>query len=97
MTKLLSQAFAGSGRGVARTSSQDELARVLLGLTGVEQPPYGLTQDEQADLDEADAEIARGEVVTLDGPGRCGRSMSYESPVDDPGGAAGRSGARLCR
>jgi hypothetical protein len=64
MTKLLSQAFAAAA--ALPDEQQDELARVLLGLTGVEQPPYVLTRDEQADLDEADAEIARGEVVTLD-------------------------------
>ena len=45
---------------------QDDLARVLLQLTGEEQPVYQLTPEEEADLDEADAEIARGEFATDD-------------------------------
>ena len=45
---------------------QDDLARVLLQLTVEEQPVYQLTPEEEADLDEADAEIARGEFATDD-------------------------------
>jgi hypothetical protein len=43
---------------------QDELARLLLQLAGFEQPPIKLTAEERADLEEADAEIARGEFAT---------------------------------
>jgi hypothetical protein len=42
----------------------DELARLLLQLAGFEQPPIKLTAEERADLEEADAEIARGEFAT---------------------------------
>ncbi len=43
---------------------QDEFARLLLRLTGEEQPHYQLTSEEEVDLDQADAEIERGEFAT---------------------------------
>lgn len=43
---------------------QDDVARVLLQMTGEEQPVYQLTPDENADLANADAEIERGELAT---------------------------------
>ena len=46
------------------TDVQDDLARVLLRLSGEEQAPYQLTPEEDADLAEADAEIARGELAS---------------------------------
>ena len=44
---------------------QDEIARVVLVLAGDdEQPVYQLTPEEEADLDESDAEAARSEFAT---------------------------------
>jgi hypothetical protein len=64
MTRLLEQAIkAVSGLPY---EVQDEAARLFLALAGIEQPPIQLTPDEDADLAEADAEIARGELATDD-------------------------------
>lgn len=64
MTRLLEEAFSKvSG---LPDSEQDELARALLELAGVDQPPIQLTAAEEADLAEADAEIARGELASAD-------------------------------
>lgn len=64
MTRLLEEAFSKvSG---LPDSEQDELARALLELAGVGQPPIQLTAAEEADLAEADAEIARGELASAD-------------------------------
>lgn len=62
MTRLLEQAFAKVA--TLPDAEQDELARVLLELAGVDQPPIQLTPEEDTDLAEADAEIARGEVAS---------------------------------
>ena len=43
---------------------QDDLARILLQLAGVDQPPYELTPEETADLDASLAEAAKGEFAT---------------------------------
>ncbi len=62
MTELLEQAFER-----ARTlppHQQDELARLLLRLAGDDEAVYQLTQEEEADLIEAEAEIDRGEIAT---------------------------------
>jgi predicted transcriptional regulator len=64
MTRLLDEAF--SKVSTLPASEQDELARTLLELAGVDQPPIQLTAAEEADLEEAEAEIARGEVATTD-------------------------------
>ncbi len=64
MTRLLEEAFSKiSG---LPDSQQDELALALLELAGVDQPPIQLTAAEEADLSEAEAEIARGELATAD-------------------------------
>jgi hypothetical protein len=64
MTHLLEEAFSKvSG---LPDSEQDELARTLLALAGVDQPPIQLTAAEEADLAEAEAEIARGELASAD-------------------------------
>ncbi|RXG96028.1 MULTISPECIES: hypothetical protein [Bradyrhizobium] len=64
MTRLLEEAFSKvSG---LPDSEQDELARALLELAGVDQPPIQLTAAEEADLAEAEAEIARGELASAD-------------------------------
>ena len=62
MTRLLEQAF--SKVATLPDAEQDELARVLLELAGVDQPPIQLTAEEDADLAEAEAEIARGELAS---------------------------------
>jgi hypothetical protein len=64
MTRLLEQAF--SKVATLPDARQDELARVMLQLAGVDQPPIQLTQEEEADLAEAEAEIARGEFATTE-------------------------------
>ena len=43
---------------------QDDFARVLLRLAGDSETVYNLTAEEEADLSDADAEIARGELAT---------------------------------
>ena len=43
---------------------QDEIASVVMRLTGKDHSVYTLTPEERADLDEADAEIERGEFAT---------------------------------
>jgi hypothetical protein len=64
MTRLLEEAFSKvSG---LPDSEQDELARTLLELAGVNQPPIQLTAAEEADLVEAEAEIARGELASAE-------------------------------
>jgi hypothetical protein len=64
VTRLLEQAF--DKVSTLPDAQQDELARVLLELAGVDQPPIQLTPEEEADLAEADAEIARGELATAE-------------------------------
>jgi predicted transcriptional regulator len=44
--------------------TQDELARILLQLAGVEQRSYELTPEEEADLDASLAEAEQGEFAT---------------------------------
>lgn len=64
MTRLLEEAFSKvSG---LPDSEQDELARALLELAGIDQPPIQLTAAEEADLAEAESEIARGELASAD-------------------------------
>ena len=48
---------------------QDDLARILLQLAGVDQPPYELTPEEAADLDASLAEAA-GRVLARAGRAR---------------------------
>jgi predicted transcriptional regulator len=62
MTKLLEQAVETVS--ALPDDVQDDLARILLQLAGVEQPPYELTPDEAADLDTSLAEAERGEFAT---------------------------------
>ena len=64
MTRLLEQAF--DRVATLPDAEQDELARVLLELAGVHQPPIQLTPEEDADLAEAEAEVARGEVASVE-------------------------------
>jgi hypothetical protein len=62
MTRLLEQAF--STVAALPDARQDELARVMLQLAGVDQPPIQLTPEEEADL--AEAEIERGDLATTE-------------------------------
>ncbi|MBP0616772.1 hypothetical protein J6595_14375 [Jiella sp. KSK16Y-1] len=62
MTELLDQAIRRIRDLPAET--QDDLARVLLRLAGEDGPVYELTDEEEADLRQADGEIARGEFAT---------------------------------
>ena len=64
MTRLLEEAF--SKLSGLPDSEQDELARALLELAGVDQPLIQLTAAEEADLAEAEAEVARGELASAD-------------------------------
>ena len=64
MTHLLEQAF--STVATLPDARQDELARIMLQLAGVDQPPIQLTPEEEADLAEAEAEIERGELATTE-------------------------------
>lgn len=63
MTKLLDQAFAAVRSLPAE--AQDDIAHVVLRLTGAEdEPPVSLTTDEQAAVAGSKAAAARGEFAT---------------------------------
>ena len=62
MTKLLDQAFEKAP--ALPPEMQDQAARMLLVYAGDEEPVAGLTPEEEADLMEAQAEMARGEFAT---------------------------------
>jgi hypothetical protein len=64
MTELLNRAFAFAA--ALPDEQQDEIANILLGLAGAEPSVLTLTPEEHADLDDADAEIRRGELLSLD-------------------------------
>jgi len=62
MTQLLEQAIETVS--TLPDDTQDELARILLQLAGVEQPSYELSPEEAADIDASLAEAERGEFAT---------------------------------
>lgn len=62
MTKLLDRAIEAAKELPAEM--QDEIASILLRFMGEDGPVYQLTPEEEADLDEADREIERGEIAT---------------------------------
>lgn len=62
MTDLLEQAIERIRALPA--DMQDQLARVLLALTEDQDTVYRLTEEEEADLADAEAEAARGELAT---------------------------------
>ena len=62
MTRLLEQAVQAVS--ALPDEAQDDLARILLQLAGVDQPSYELTLEEAADLDASLAEAAKGELAT---------------------------------
>ena len=59
MTRLLEQAVEAVS--ALPDEAQDDLARILLQLAGVDQPAYELTPEEAADIDASLAEAERGE------------------------------------
>ena len=63
MTTLMDEAIESLRRDVP-PEHQDEIARLVMRLTGKDKAIYALTPEERADLDEADAEIARGQFAT---------------------------------
>ncbi len=63
MTKLMEDAIESLRRDVP-PGLQDDIARMVMRLTGKHTPAYRLTPEEEADLDEADSEIARSEFAT---------------------------------
>jgi hypothetical protein len=65
MTTLMDEAIASLRRDVS-SEHQDEVALAVMRLVGRDRSIYVLTSEERADLDAADAEIARGEVATED-------------------------------
>ena len=64
MTRLLEQAIETVS--ALPDEVQDDLARILLQFVGVEQPPYMLTPEEEADIDASLAEADRGEFASDD-------------------------------
>jgi hypothetical protein len=62
MTRLLEQAVEAVS--ALPDEAQDDLARILLQLAGLDQPPYELTLEEAAELDASLAEAARGEFAS---------------------------------
>jgi predicted transcriptional regulator len=62
MTRLLEQAIATLS--ALPDDVQDEAARMLLQFAGIEQEPYQLTLEEEADLDASLAAAERGEFAT---------------------------------
>jgi hypothetical protein len=62
MTRLLEQAVEAVS--ALPDEAQHDLARILLQLAGVDQPPYELTPEEAADLDASLAEATKGEFAT---------------------------------
>lgn len=64
MTRLFEQAVEAVS--ALPDETQDDLARILLQLAGVDQPLYELTPEEAADIDGSLAEAERGEFATDD-------------------------------
>jgi hypothetical protein len=62
MTRLLEQAIETVS--ALPDDVHDDLARILLQFAGVEQPPYVLTPEEEADLGASLAEAEQGEFAT---------------------------------
>ena len=62
MTDLLEKAME-TARALP-PALQDDIARVVLALAGDDASIYQLTQEEEADLAESDAEVARGDFAT---------------------------------
>ena len=86
MTRLLEQAVAGV-RSLP-DDVQDDLARMLLQLAGVEQPLYELSPEEAADIDASTAEAERGDFATDAEVRALWPSTGCERPLHPPGSPA---------
>lgn len=64
MTKLLEQAFEAA-RSLP-PAMQDEMARVIMAMTGEELPVVQLTPEEEASFEQSLAQAERGEFATDD-------------------------------
>jgi predicted transcriptional regulator len=64
MTRLFEQAIETVS--TLPDDVQDDLARILLQFAGVEQPPYVLTSEEEADINASLDEAERGEFATAE-------------------------------
>lgn len=64
MTKLLEQAFEAARR--LPPAMQDDMARVIMAMTGDEPPVVQLTAEEEASFEESFAQAERGEFATDD-------------------------------
>jgi len=64
MTKLLEQAFEAVRN--LPPAMQDEMARVIIAMTGEEPPAIRLTPEEEASFEESLAQAERGEFATDD-------------------------------
>lgn len=64
MTKLLEQAFEAA-RSLP-PAMQDEMARIIIAMTGEEMPAMHLTPEEEASFEESLAQAERGEFATDD-------------------------------
>lgn len=64
MTKLLEQAFEAARN--LPSAMQDDMARVIMAMTGDELPVVQLTAEEEASFDESLAQAERGEFATDD-------------------------------
>ena len=95
MTKLLEHAVE-TVRGLP-AEVQDDLARTLLQLAEADQPAIRLTVEERADLVEADAEIARGELATDAEIRALGSSRFREAPLHQARDPADRRNHRRHR
>jgi predicted transcriptional regulator len=62
MTKLLEQAFEAASS--LPPAMQDDMARVIMAMTGGEPPVIQLTAEEEASFDESLAQAERGEFAT---------------------------------
>ena len=62
MTRLLEQAVEAVS--ALPDDAQDDLARILLQLAGIDQPAYELTLGEAADIDASLTEAERGEFAS---------------------------------
>jgi hypothetical protein len=62
MTKLLEQAFEAA-RSLP-PAMQDDMARVIMAMTGDAQPVFPLTAEEEASFDESLGQAERGEFAT---------------------------------
>ncbi|MGJ0453991.1 MAG: hypothetical protein ACR65T_12305 [Methylocystis sp.] len=64
MTKLLEQAFKAARN--LPPAMQDDMARVIMAMTGNELPVVQLTAEEEASFDESLAQAERGDFATDD-------------------------------